>query len=61
MRPDSKFDGDDLRRTGPKFQQPRFAQYLAAVARSKTDGTRRSALKHDVKLMRTPETNGCFE
>jgi aryl-alcohol dehydrogenase-like predicted oxidoreductase len=26
-------DGDDLRRTGPKFQQPRFAQYLAAVAR----------------------------
>ncbi len=33
MRPDSKFDGDDLRRTDPKFQQPRFAQYLAAVAR----------------------------
>src|SRR5947209_1045084 len=33
MRPDSKFDGDDLRRTGPKFQQPRFAQYLAAGAR----------------------------
>jgi aryl-alcohol dehydrogenase-like predicted oxidoreductase len=31
MRPDSKFDGDDLRRTDPKFQQPRFAQYLAAV------------------------------
>jgi aryl-alcohol dehydrogenase-like predicted oxidoreductase len=26
MRPDSKFDGDDLRRTDPKFQQPRFAQ-----------------------------------
>jgi len=31
MRPDSKFDGDDLRRTDPKFQQPRFAQHLAAV------------------------------
>lgn len=31
MRPDSKFEGDDLRRTDPKFQQPRFAQYLAAV------------------------------
>ena len=25
------FDGDDLRRTDPKFLQPRFAQYLAAV------------------------------
>jgi aryl-alcohol dehydrogenase-like predicted oxidoreductase len=33
MRPHSKFDGDDLRRTDPKFQQPRFAQYLAAVER----------------------------
>src|SRR5215510_3026815 len=33
MRPDSKFGGDDLRRTDPKFQQPRFGQYLAAVAR----------------------------
>jgi len=31
MRADSKFEGDDLRRTDPKFQQPRFAQYLAAV------------------------------
>ena len=31
MRPNSKFSGDDLRRTDPKFQQPRFAQYLAAV------------------------------
>ncbi len=31
MRPDSKFEGDDLRRTDPKFQPPRFAQYLAAV------------------------------
>ena len=33
MRPDSKFEGDDLRRSDPKFQQPRFAQYLAAVER----------------------------
>jgi len=33
MRPDSKFEGDDLRRVDPKFQQPRFAQYLAAVQR----------------------------
>ena len=31
MRPDTKFDGDDLRRADPKFQSPRFAQYLAAV------------------------------
>jgi len=33
MRPDSKFEGDDLRRVDPKFQPPRFAQYLAAVER----------------------------
>jgi aryl-alcohol dehydrogenase-like predicted oxidoreductase len=33
MRSDSRFGGDDLRRTDPKFQQPRFNQYLAAVAR----------------------------
>jgi aryl-alcohol dehydrogenase-like predicted oxidoreductase len=33
MRPDSVFDGDDLRRTDPKFRAPRFAQYLAAVQR----------------------------
>jgi len=31
MRADTKFDGDDLRRTDPKFQAPRFAQYLDAV------------------------------
>jgi len=31
MRPDTTFDGDDLRRADPKFQPPRFAQYLAAV------------------------------
>jgi len=33
MRPDTTFDGDDLRRLDPKFQPPRFAQYLAAVER----------------------------
>ena len=31
MRPDTVFDGDDLRRTDPNFLEPRFAQYLAAV------------------------------
>jgi aryl-alcohol dehydrogenase-like predicted oxidoreductase len=31
MRADTKFEGDDLRRIDPKFQQPRFAQYLDAV------------------------------
>jgi aryl-alcohol dehydrogenase-like predicted oxidoreductase len=33
MRPDTVFEGDDLRRTDPKFVTPRFAQYLAAVQR----------------------------
>jgi len=33
MSATTKFAGDDLRKTDPKFQQPRFAQYLAAVAR----------------------------
>jgi aryl-alcohol dehydrogenase-like predicted oxidoreductase len=27
----TKFEGDDLRRTDPKFQQPRLNQYLSAV------------------------------
>jgi aryl-alcohol dehydrogenase-like predicted oxidoreductase len=31
MQPDIKFEGDDLRRTDPKFLKPRFTQYLAAV------------------------------
>jgi aryl-alcohol dehydrogenase-like predicted oxidoreductase len=31
MRSDTAFAGDDLRRTDPKFRQPRFAQYLSAV------------------------------
>jgi aryl-alcohol dehydrogenase-like predicted oxidoreductase len=31
MQPDTAFEGDDLRRVDPKFQPPRFAQYLNAV------------------------------
>jgi len=31
MLADTKFEGDDLRRTDPKFQPPRYAQYLSAV------------------------------
>jgi aryl-alcohol dehydrogenase-like predicted oxidoreductase len=31
MQADTSFAGDDLRRTDPKFQPPRFAEYLAAV------------------------------
>src|SRR5262249_20802982 len=31
MRPDTVFDGDDLRRADPKFLPPQFGQYLAAV------------------------------
>jgi aryl-alcohol dehydrogenase-like predicted oxidoreductase len=31
MTPDTRFDGDDQRKTDPKFQQPRYAQYLRAV------------------------------
>jgi aryl-alcohol dehydrogenase-like predicted oxidoreductase len=31
MRPDTAFNGDDLRKSDPKFQKPRYAQYLAAV------------------------------
>jgi aryl-alcohol dehydrogenase-like predicted oxidoreductase len=31
IRPDTVFDGDDLRRVDPKFQPPRLARYLQAV------------------------------
>jgi aryl-alcohol dehydrogenase-like predicted oxidoreductase len=31
IRPDTTFDGDDLRRIDPKFQPPRLPQYLEAV------------------------------
>jgi aryl-alcohol dehydrogenase-like predicted oxidoreductase len=33
IREDTAFTGDDIRRTDPKFQPPRFAQYLRAVNR----------------------------
>jgi aryl-alcohol dehydrogenase-like predicted oxidoreductase len=33
MRANRKFDGDDLRLKDPKFQQPRFSQYLKAADR----------------------------
>src|SRR5258705_7221323 len=33
MQRDTAFGGDDLRKNDPKFRQPRFAQYLAAVER----------------------------
>jgi aryl-alcohol dehydrogenase-like predicted oxidoreductase len=33
MQPDTVFGGDDLRHTDPKFQEPRFEQYLAAVTK----------------------------
>ena len=32
MTATTRFDGDDLRNSDPKFRPPRFAQYLAAVA-----------------------------
>ncbi|TMA44567.1 MAG: aldo/keto reductase [Deltaproteobacteria bacterium] len=32
MRPDTRFVGDDLRQSDPKFRPPRYAQYLRAVA-----------------------------
>ena len=31
MRGDTQFGGDDLRQVDPKFQQPRYRQYLSAV------------------------------
>jgi aryl-alcohol dehydrogenase-like predicted oxidoreductase len=33
MNPDTEFQGDDVRKMDPKFQQPRYSQYLKAVAR----------------------------
>lgn len=32
MKSDTEFTGDDLRKIDPKFQQPRYGQYLKAVA-----------------------------
>jgi aryl-alcohol dehydrogenase-like predicted oxidoreductase len=31
MKPDTEFEGDDLRKIDPKFQPPRYGQYLKAV------------------------------
>lgn len=31
MKPDTKFKGDDLRKNDPKFQEPRYKEYLEAV------------------------------
>ncbi len=33
MKAETVFEGDDLRRTDPKFQQPRYGHYLEAVER----------------------------
>jgi aryl-alcohol dehydrogenase-like predicted oxidoreductase len=33
MRSDTQFKGDDLRKFDPKFQQPRYSQYLTCVKR----------------------------
>jgi aryl-alcohol dehydrogenase-like predicted oxidoreductase len=33
MKPDTRFTGDDLRNTDPKFRAPRYSQYLDAVER----------------------------
>jgi len=33
MRPDTQFEGDDLRKVDPKFQPPRYNQYLECVGR----------------------------
>jgi aryl-alcohol dehydrogenase-like predicted oxidoreductase len=33
LREDARFEGDDLRLTDPKFQLPRYPQYLVAVRR----------------------------
>ncbi|MEJ2686500.1 MAG: aldo/keto reductase [Gammaproteobacteria bacterium] len=33
MRKDRRFQGDDLRKSDPKFQSPRYEQYLQAVER----------------------------
>lgn len=35
MKSDSKFEGDDLRNDDPKFQQPRYDQYLETVDKLK--------------------------
>lgn len=46
MTAERKFEGDDLRGTDPKFQQPRFGQYLKAV-----DGLQALAKKHGKSML----------
>jgi aryl-alcohol dehydrogenase-like predicted oxidoreductase len=46
MTADTTFTGDDLRRVDPKFQQPRFNDYLVSVAR--LDGFAKSAFNKRV-------------
>lgn len=36
MKKETKFEGDDLRKVDPKFQEPRYSQYLQAVNRLQT-------------------------
>jgi aryl-alcohol dehydrogenase-like predicted oxidoreductase len=49
MRPDTTFDGDDLRRIDPKFQPPRLGQYLDAVRRLDEFAQRRFG-RHVIQL-----------
>jgi aryl-alcohol dehydrogenase-like predicted oxidoreductase len=49
MRTDTIFSGDDLRHVDPKFQPPRFAQYLSAVAQLDQLAQRRYG-KHVIQL-----------
>jgi aryl-alcohol dehydrogenase-like predicted oxidoreductase len=49
MRLDTKFEGDDLRRIDPKFQRPRFAQYLDAV-RQLDEFAQRRFHRHVIQL-----------
>jgi aryl-alcohol dehydrogenase-like predicted oxidoreductase len=49
MQPNTVFDGDDLRRSDPKFREPRFGRYLAAV--QKLDRLARERFgKHVIEL-----------
>ncbi|WP_148252029.1 aldo/keto reductase [Aidingimonas lacisalsi] len=47
MRADTTFTGDDLRNVDPKFQQPRFSQYLKAVQALETFARER----HDKSML----------
>jgi aryl-alcohol dehydrogenase-like predicted oxidoreductase len=49
MHPDTRFDGDDLRRVDPKFQPPRFAHYLEAVQKLDEFAQRRFG-RHVIQL-----------